>query len=68
MKPSGAKNKEKKSTVSVGDTPVQRALSRSNGYILLALFVIGVLFGIVYKSCSRKHIDQKPPDAVVQQR
>lgn len=68
MKPSDTKKEKKKSTVSMANTPVQRALSRSNRYILLALFIVGMLFGFLYKIYFHKPVAQKPPDAAIQQR
>jgi len=68
MKPSDTKKEKKKSTVSIGNTPVQRALSRSNRYILIALFIIGILFGFLYQIYFNKPVAQKPPDAAMPQR
>ena len=56
-------SKEKK-TVSIKNTPVQRALSRSKKPLLLALFVVGILGGYLYKNyVNDKPFDSTPPAA-----
>lgn len=59
--------KEKK-TVSIKNTPVQRALRKSKKPLLLALFIVGILGGYLYK----KYVDDTPfetaPPAATRQR
>ncbi|CAK7008574.1 MAG: hypothetical protein DELT_00348 [Desulfovibrio sp.] len=39
----------KKSTVSIANTPVQRALAKAKRSTLLILFIVGIVGGIIYK-------------------
>ena len=40
----------KKATVSLANTPVQRALAKAKRSTLLILFVVGIAAGLIYKT------------------
>ncbi len=58
----------KKSTVSLANTPVQRALRRARRSTLLLLFILGLAAGILYNASSgpEKTGDAPPPAAAGQ--
>lgn len=59
---------KKASSVSLGNTPVQRALRNAKRSTLLILFAAGIVGGLVYKAYfSEKPEDVTPPAAVHQQ-
>lgn len=59
--------KEKK-TVSIKNTPVQRALGKSKKPLLLVLFVVGILGGFFYKQyVNDKPFEPAPPAATQKQ-
>lgn len=55
-------------TVSIKNTPVQRALTRSKKPLLLALFIVGILGGFLYnKYVADTPFEAAPPAATQQQ-
>ena len=57
----------KKNTVSLASTPVQRALAKAKRSTLLLLFVAGIAFGLVYKSCTKEGVPAGSPPAATQE-
>ncbi len=60
---------EKKSTVSLKNTPVRRALDKAKRSTLLLLFALGLLAGLVYKVYfAERPAAEQPAAATRQQR
>lgn len=57
----------KKTTVSIANTPVQRALARARRSTLLILFAVGIIAGLVYKMYFKDEPAPPPPAATSQQ-
>lgn len=60
-------SEKKSTTISVGNTPVQRALKNTKRSTLIILFLLGIAASFVYKS----YVQEKPvtqPPAATQQR
>lgn len=58
----------KKTTVSLANTPVQRALAKAKRSTLVILFVVGITAGFVYKAWFQdKPGDATPPAAATTQ-
>lgn len=60
--------KKTTSTVSIANTPVQRALAKAKRSTLLILFIVGIAAGFVYKTYSTKEPGDATPPAVATQR
>lgn len=60
-------SEKKKTTVSLGNTPVQRALKKARRSSLILLFAIGIAAGFVYKAYFAEQAgDAQPPAAATQ--
>ena len=59
---------KKTTTVSLGNTPVQRALAKAKKSSLLLLFVIGITAGFVYKTYFAEKPGETPSPAATEQR
>lgn len=59
---------KKKSTVSLANTPVQRALSRSSRGGLIILFVLGIASGLAYQVLFNTPPEPAAPQTVEQAR
>lgn len=58
---------KKTTTVSIGNTPVQRALRNAKRSTLLILFAAGIIGGLVYKAYFSEQPGDVTPPAAVQQ-
>ena len=58
---------DKKTTVSIANTPVQRALARARRSTLLILFAVGIIGGLVYKMYVKDEPVPTPPATTSQQ-
>ena len=57
-----------KTTVSIANTPVQRALSKAKRSTLLILFIVGITAGFVYKTYFGKESVNATPPAIATER
>lgn len=57
---------KKTTTVSLGNTPVQRALKKARRSSLILLFALGITAGFVYKAYFAEQAGEQPPAAATQ--
>ena len=58
---------KEKTTVSLANTPVQRALAKAKRSLLILLFVLGITAGFVYKAYFQENPGNAAPPAAATQ-